>query len=144
MLLKFHSRYCLKIFSLSAVLMLMCICSQSQNLIGYKEKEILKYMNENQREMNINSVINKKFSYLKYSDNSDNQTLLFFLNTDSVCESVRIICDTSLKTKKEKEFNSLYIKSGENRWIDKRNGKDYLIEIMDGKWSCVISIEPSK
>jgi hypothetical protein len=101
-------------------------------------------MKENQSEMNINSVINKKFSYLKYSDYSDNQTMLFFLNSDSVCKSVRIICDASLKSKKEKEFNSLYLKSGENRWIDKRNGKDYLIEIMDGIWSCVISIEPSK
>ena len=94
--------------------------------------------------MNKNIVTNNKFRYLKYSDSSENQTMLFFLNSDSVCKSVRIICALSMKTEKVKEFNSRYIKSGENRWIDKRNGKDYLIEIMDGKWSCVISIEPSK
>jgi hypothetical protein len=101
-------------------------------------------MKEKRSEMNINSVTNTKFSYLKYSDSSENQTFLFFLNTDSVCKSVRIICDVSMKSEKVKEFNLLYIKSGENRWIDKRDGKVYLIEIKDGKWSCVISIESEK
>jgi hypothetical protein len=49
-----------------------------------------------------------------------------------------------MKAEKEKEFNSHYVKKGENRWIDKRDGKDYRIELMDGQWSCVISIEPDK
>jgi len=34
-LLKFHSRYCMKIITLSAALTLTCICAHSQNLIGY-------------------------------------------------------------------------------------------------------------
>ena len=144
MLLKFHSKYCMKIITLSAILILTCICTQGQNLIGYKDKEIRKYMKENRKEMNFNNVINSKFKYLKYSDNPDSQTVLFFLNPDSVCKSVRIICDISMKAEKVKEFNSIYKKSGENRWIDKRDGKDYLIEIKDEKWSCIITIEPDK
>jgi hypothetical protein len=134
----------MKIVTLSAFLILTCFCAQSQNLIGYKEKDIVKYMKVNRREMNYNNVVNSKFSYLKYSDNQENQTLLFFLNPDSVCRSVRIICDATMKAEKEKEFNSLYIKKSENRWIDKRDGKDYIIEVNDGQWSCVISIEPDK
>ena len=43
-----------------------------------------------------------------------------------------------------KELDSQYMKSGENKWIDKRDGKDYVIEMMEGKWSCVVSIEPEK
>jgi hypothetical protein len=134
----------MKIIILSAALILTCICAQSQNLIGFNPKEIQKYMKENQREMNYNNVVNSKFSYLKYSDNSDNQTMLFFLSPDSVCRSVRIICDVSMKSQKIKELNSHYKKSGENQWIDRRNGKEYLIGIMEGKWSCVISIESKK
>ena len=134
----------MKIITLFAALMLTCIYTQSQNLIGYKEKEILKYMKENRSEMNYNNVVNSKFSYLKYSDSSDDQTVLFFLNPDSVCRSVRIICDANMRSQKVKELNSKYVKSGENKWIDKRQGKNYLIEIMDGKWSCVISIESEK
>jgi hypothetical protein len=134
----------MKIITLSAALMLTCIYVQSQNLIGYKEKEILKYMKENHSDMNYNNVVNSKFSYLKYSDNQENQTVLFFLNPDSVCRSVRIICDMNMKSQKINEFNSHYKKNGENKWIDRRGNKDYLIEFMEGKWSCVISIEPKK
>ena len=134
----------MKITSLSAALMLTCILAQSQNLVGYTQKDILKYMKENRREMNYNNVVNSKFSYLKYSDNSENQTMLFFLNPDSICKSERIIFDISLKSQKMNEYNSQYIKNGETKWIEKRNGKEYIIEIVEGKWSCVISIEPEK
>ena len=134
----------MKIIILSAALILTCICSYSQNLIGYKGNEILKYMKENRHDMNNNNVVNSKFSYLKYSDNSENQTMLFFLNPDSVCRSVRIICDISMKSQKVKELDSKYLKNGENKWIDKKAGKVYFIELMEGKWSCVISIETKK
>jgi hypothetical protein len=134
----------MKIISLTAVLILTCIFANSQNLIGYNEKEIRKYMKENHRDMNYNSVKNSKFIYLKYSDNQESQTVLFFLNPDSVCRSERIICDVSMKPQKVKELNIKYAKTGDNKWIDKRNGKNYTIEVIDGKWSCVVSIEPEK
>jgi hypothetical protein len=134
----------MKIITLSAALMLTCIYAHSQNLIGYNPKEIQKYMMENRREMNFNNVMNTKFSYLKYSDNSESQTILFFLNPDSVCRSERIICDIGMKSQKVQEFNSQFVKRGDNQWIDKRNGRKYLIELNDGKWSCVISIEEEK
>jgi hypothetical protein len=113
-----------------------------QNLIGYSGREIRNYMKEHRIEMNFNTVINNKFKYLKYSDNSDSQTLLFFLNPDSVCQSVRLVCDRRVKEDKVKEFNSIYKKSGENRWVDNRDGKEYLIQIKEEEWSCIITIEP--
>lgn len=134
----------MKIITLSAALMFTCIYAHSQNLIGYNPKEIQKYVKENHSEMNYNNVVNSKFSYLKYSDNSENETMLFFLNPDSICRSVRIICDVTMKSRKVKELNSQYIKSGANKWIDKRAGKEYLIELMEGKWTCVISINSEK
>jgi hypothetical protein len=134
----------MKILSLSAVLIFTSIYAHSQNLIGYKEKEIRKYMKENRSDMNYNTVINSKFNYLKYSDNLEDQTVLFFLTPDSVCRNVRIICDISLKPQKVKELNAQYVKNGENKWIDKQKGKDYLVEMTEGKWSCVVSIESKK
>jgi hypothetical protein len=134
----------MKIITLSAALILICIFTNSQNLIGYKENDIMKYMKENHNDMNYNNVVNSKFSYLKYSDSSENQTFLFFLNPDSVCRSVRIICDINMKSQKVKEFDSKYMKRGENKWIDRREGKNYFIELMEGEWSCVISIESEK
>ena len=134
----------MKFIILAALLIMSCSSAHSQNLIGYKGKDILKYMKENRREMNLNNVVNSHYSYLKYSDNQEKQTILFFLNKDSVCKSVRIICDLSIKTEKINELNRLYRKNGENRWIDKRDGKNYDIEINDGNWSSTISIESVK
>ena len=94
--------------------------------------------------MNYNKVTNSNYNYLKYSDNYDRQTLLFFLNPDSVCTSIRLICDLSTRAEKVREFNSIYRKYGENSWIHKRDGKDYLIEIKDEKWLSVITIVPYK
>jgi hypothetical protein len=124
----------MKIITLSAVLILSCVCNYGQNLIGFNEKEIMKYMKENRHDMNYNNVINSKFSYLKYSDSSENETLLFFLTPDSVCRSVRIICDETMKSIKIKELDSMFVKKGEYQWI----------EMMEGNWSCIISIEPEK
>ena len=101
-------------------------------------------MKENKVNMIFNKVRNDRYSYLKYTDNSDSQTLLFFLGADSTCRSIRIICDSDIKDEKIKEFNTIYKKKGENTWIDKRNGIDYLIELKDEEWSAIISIKPLK
>jgi hypothetical protein len=85
------------VFALFSVLSLSVIRTNGQNLIGYKYMEIKKYMKENHKEMSFNNVSNSKFKYLKYSDSSDRQTLLFFLDSDSVCKSVRMICDFAVK-----------------------------------------------
>ena len=144
MLSKSHSTHILQIIILSAVLMLICVFAHGQNLIGYKGKDIVKYMKKNRSEMNYNNVVNSKFSYLKYSDSLENQTILFFLNADSVCRSVRVVCDKNMMSLKVKELNSQYVKNGENKWIDKHGGKSYIIELVEGNWSCIISIESEK
>ena len=132
-------------FIIQAVLLIFtCNYTHSQNLIGDRGKDILKYMKENRRDMNLNNVVNSQFSYLKYSDNLEKQTILFFLNKDSVCKSVRIICDVSMKTEKINELDRLYKKNGTDRWIDKKDGKNYAVEIKDGNWSSTISIESVK
>jgi len=134
----------MKIITLSAALVLICITADSQNLIGYKAEDIIKYMKVNRKEMNYNDVVNNKFSYLKYSDNLENQTILFFLGPDAVCKSERIICDISLKSSKVREYNSQYKPIGQNKWVDRRGDKTYIVELLDGKWSCVVSIESEK
>jgi hypothetical protein len=134
----------MKILTLLAFIIVMGSVSYGQNLIGYNDYEIRKFMKENKRDMNFEKVKNNKFIYLKYSDNSESQTIIFFLSPDSVCKNVRIICDKGVKSEKVKEFNQLYKKNGDNKWIDRQGRKDYLIEIKDEKWSTVITIEPGK
>jgi hypothetical protein len=134
----------MKKITLFVSFILFCVIAQSQNLIGLNGKEIREYMKANYNEMNYNKVVNYKYQYLKYSDNSENQTILFFLGRDSICKEVRVTCDTGLKQQKLKELDSRYKKSSENSWIEKRNGKNYNINMKEGKWSLVISIEAEK
>ena len=134
----------MKNISLLVIFLFACIFLSGQNLIGYNYKEIQDYMKANHQDMNSEKVINSKFNYLKYTDSGNSQTLMFFLNQDSICTSIRLICDYSVRAEKVKEFNSIYIRNSENKWIDKRDGKDYIVEIGDEKWSCVIKIEPFK
>ena len=94
--------------------------------------------------MNSEKVINSAYNYLKYSDSGGSETLLFFLNRDSICTSIRSVCDFGIKGEKVKEFDATFKKIDTNKWIDKRDGKDYLVEIRDEKWSFIILIEPSK
>lgn len=134
----------MKIISLFAAVFIASGSLFGQNLIGYEYDQVRKYMKENHKDMNFTPVVNDKFRYLKYTDNSDSRTFLFFLDQDSVCKSVRLICDAEVKAEKQKEYNSRYEKNGENKWISRREGKSYNIELKNEEWSCVITIEPGK
>lgn len=116
------------------------LTASGQNLIGYKNSEILSFMKANRKDLILNKVNNNKYSYLKYTNETESQTILYFLDSDSVCRSIRMICDAGTKLQKIKEFNAMYRKTGENKWIETRKGIDYLIEIRDEEWACIISM----
>ena len=134
----------MKICSVLAVFFLAIFTSHSQNLIGYKAIDIKKYMSMNRSDMEYEKVNNDSFSYLKYSDKSDTQTILFFLSPDSVCKSIRSVCNKSIRSEKIKELDSLYSRSGENIWTDKKQGKSYRVKLIDDEWSFSVTIEPEK
>jgi hypothetical protein len=123
---------------------LISLSAESQNLIGLKSAEIKAYMKNNYKEMMPENVVNSRFSYLKYTDNTYTSTLLFFMDKDSICKSIRLICDPAIKNEKLNQLNAIYKKSGDNRWMDSRDGKDFIVELKDDKWSFTITFEPSK
>ena len=134
----------MKLIALLFFLIFACNGLSGQNLIGHKYDDIRNYLKTNRKDLSFNKVNNTKFNYLKYTDSSDSQTMLFFLDDDSICRSIRIICDASSKSQRIKEFNSIYRKRGENKWIDKHEGKDYLIELTDETWASVFTFSPVK
>jgi hypothetical protein len=118
--------------------------AQGQNLVGYKYSEIRKYMRENKKDMSYNRVNNSKFNYLKYSNSSDSQTILFFLGADSVCKGMRIILEPGLKAQAIKEMDSIYKRTANDKWSDSKKGKLYNVELKDEDWFSVITIVPAK
>ena len=131
--------------ALSVILLFFNLSLSGQNLIGYNEKEIRQYMRDNQKNMDFQKFTNNStFKYLKYVDRDDSQTLLFFLTADSVCKSIRLVCDKSLKKMKTKEFDNIYKKGGENIWTEIKNGKRYIIELKDEDFSLSITFRSSE
>jgi hypothetical protein len=133
----------MKTLKISVVLLLAVLTLKisGQNLIGYNEKAIKQFMKDNQKNMIFQTFINNStFKYLKYADNAESQTLLFFLTADSVCKSIRLVCDKSLKAQKIKEFDTMYKKTGDNTWTDTKNGKNYIIELKDEDYSFSVTI----
>jgi len=117
-------------------------CSYGQNLIGYNDAEIRKFMKQHRKDMHYNTVKNSMFSYLKYTNNSDTQTILFFLTADSVCKGVRMIYENSAKIEKMKELDANYKRIDEAKWVDTHHGKNFLITFKEEEWSCSVFIEP--
>lgn len=102
-------------------------------------------MKDNNQNMTFRSFTNNStFKYLKYGNRDDSETLLFFLAADSVCRSVRLICDKSLKAEKLKELDSSYKKNGENIWTETKNANKYIIELKDEDYTFIITIKPNK
>jgi hypothetical protein len=134
----------MKIYFSMIALLFVTVCGQSQNLVGYKSSEIKDYMKLRNKDLALQNVVNDKYSYLKYTDSNDSETLLFFLNADSVCKSVRLICDRVTRNERIKEFNSGYQIINENVWIDTLGRKRSIIRLDDGKWSSHFTIEPVK
>jgi hypothetical protein len=130
----------MKLFLSFLLITVTCFRLESQNLIGYKGTEIKSYMIDNRKDMNPENVVNSKFIYLKYSDESDSETILFFLDQDSVCQGIRFICDRLVRNEKIREFNSTCRIIGENKWIDTLSGRRIIIDLKDDDWSSDFTI----
>jgi len=101
----------------------------------------LKYGHHEALKKWYNETLGKPFEdRLKYADEEETQTMLFFLNEQLICKTERMVCDKSLKAEKIKELNSLCKKTGDNEWTETKNGKSYLIIIKDEEWSFNITI----
>ncbi len=126
------------------LLIVTCPVLSGQNLVGYKAAYIKEYMKENEKAMKAEQVKNESYSYLKYTDSYERETALFFLDDDSVCNAIRLICDNSLRSSRVKEFDSTFKRTGDSEWTDTQKGKDYLIKISDGQLSTDIIIVQKK
>ena len=123
------------------LLIFFSVSVSAQNLIGYKLRDIKKYMRENQRSMSFQGLtFNKTFKYAKFADRDGMQTTLFFLTADTVCKSIRMVCDKSMKTDMLKDLDQKYRKTGTNQWTGGKEGTDYLIELRDEEWTFNLTI----
>jgi hypothetical protein len=144
MLLKFHRKRRIRLIALISFLMISGSMVSGQNLIGYNYKEIRNYMKEKMNDMSMSKVRNSVYSYLKYSDFAETQTILFFLTPDSLCSGVKVIFSSDMLSEKRKELDSQFKKIRNDNWIDSHGGEKYLVKLIEEKWTCTVTYEREK
>ncbi len=122
----------IKAFAIAAAWLSASTMLFSQNLVGMKESEIVKYMSGNMLNYSIEKgVVNSNYKYLRYSTSDGMQTILFFFDDRALCKEVRLTLDRSLHTAKLRELDSVYSKKNSSEWTDTKGKKKYSITMTD-------------
>jgi len=132
----------MKILLVHLIALSMAASAGGQNLVGYSPKNIKNYMKENYPGHSLQTgVVNEAYKYLKYVDDEEVETLIFFLNERDICNAVKIICDNSLKSSKITDLDNRYTRTGISFWREERKGKKYVIELVNDQWFFTINIK---
>ena len=81
-----------------------------------------------------NSFVNNSFNYLKYVDNLEQQTWLFFLDDNDYCKSSKLVCDYVLLDEKIAELNKSYLKTGSLSWSYEHNNSSFDVTLKKEEW----------
>lgn len=123
--------------------MLFALASNSaygQNYIGMHKDSIQKTLRKDFPDFRPdNSTTNSTYSYLKFVDRVNEQTVLFFLSKDNRCTRVRWVSDYSNLTDIRKMLDSKYTRMGDKTWYYKAGGKEYSITLDQEQWYFTVS-----
>lgn len=102
--------------------------------IGLEKSEIIEKMKDDKPDFSKAKVINKAYNYLKYQDSFGEQTILFFLNDNDVCTSVKLMSHYVFLGEEVGRLNQKYDQAGDNVWKYKDDGEEYTLELEKGQW----------
>ncbi|MFW6248628.1 MAG: hypothetical protein ACOC4J_02535 [Bacteroidota bacterium] len=102
--------------------------------IGLEKDEIIEMMKEDKPDFSKAKVINKAYNYLKYQDSFGEQTILFFLNDNNVCTSVKIMSHYVFLGEEVGKLNEQFHQEEENLWTHSEDGEEYTMELEKGQW----------
>lgn len=121
------------------ILVILCILingSHAQHFIGKHKDEIKVMMKESKTEFRLDrSMINPVYNYLKYTDEYDEQTLLYFLDDNDYCITSKLMCDYALLNKIINNLNETYTSTNnKNEWMYTIDDEKYIINLYEEKW----------
>ncbi len=134
----------MKILPLAITMILLSVNLTGQNLLGFTPQEIAEYVKEHHRNLvKDDNSRNEYYDYLKYTDGTGGSTTVyFFLSEDNRCSRVKRIHVHSLKDEVIEEMDSLYVRKGDNIWVDEKRENRALIKLLDEEWFFTVNIEP--
>jgi hypothetical protein len=134
-----------KIVQILSLLFVVTTTVHSQHFIGLHSEAIQEIMNEQHSDFNQdNSFVNKSFNYLKYIDNLEQRTWLFFLDENDYCRSSKLVCDYVLLDEIMEELNKTYKKSGDLSWYYKQDDNTFSVTVKKEEWFFSILTKPKE
>jgi len=136
----------MRIFIAHVLFFLLPLGMAGQNLLGYKAGDIEKFISRNKKELvKDENSRNDYYKYLKYTDGTaGTSTYYFFLSDNDRCLRIKSMHVHSMKDIVEDELDSLYKRTGTNRWSDRNRGIDAVISLVSEEWFFTVTIEPDK
>jgi hypothetical protein len=117
----------------------------SQNLVGMKESDVVKYMSGNMQKYSMEKdIVNDTHKYLRYSTGDGMQTLLLFFDDKGYCKEVRLNLDRSLYNSKIRELDSSYSKQSSSEWTETKGKRLYSITMTDDTWYYTLKFKEIK
>lgn len=114
--------------------------TSAQNYIGMDKDEIIIDMNTSHKSFKLNtSAVNPYYKYLKFEDDINEITILFFLSKDNKCTLVRKMCDYANINDEINDLNQNYKQLGKNKWTYSVKGKTYVVSLEESEWYFTIS-----
>jgi len=133
----------LAIIYLSAAIVLLSLSVSAQNYIGLHKDEIAKRMPQENKGFFFEKEVNvDDRGFLKYVNTLDEQTILFMIDTDGFCTAVSRMYNTWLYDQVVNELNSKYQQVSNNKWLEVKEGKNYDLTLIKGKWFLTLTIRP--
>lgn len=113
---------------------------KSQYFIGKHKNDLIIHMKNYFKGFNLNTnVTNNTFKYLKYENIITQETILFFLNNNDTCISVRWLSDYSNVNERISYLNKYYNKINDTIWYYIENKKKIFVKLKEEEWYFTIN-----
>ena len=128
---------------LSGFFLLLVLPGPAQNFIGRKAEEIRKYMTTEQNNFSLDeTTVNKVYKYLKYVDEMETRTALYFLSDDDVCTWYKVVYDNDLLPSVIAGLDSTCRKVSDTLWLEK-SGENTCQKILERQdWFFTVITKP--
>jgi Fe2+ transport system protein B len=104
--------------------------------------EIKELVHLKHKNLKLNSSnTNNRYNYLKYEDQVNEITVLFFLSDKDKCKRIRLMSDYSNINEMISEMNAQYTKVKKNNWKYSQDKNNYLVNLDEGDWFFTITIK---
>ncbi|MFH2094416.1 MAG: hypothetical protein ABIJ16_01855 [Bacteroidota bacterium] len=120
---------------LPVLLMIVTACSlYAQVLIGMTDDDIIEYIEKNYPNYTLNTGFGATSNTVKFVDDKNDRTMIFFLDEKNRCKYSKLMLDIGEYDKTVEVLNKTYKKIGDMKWVQRKEGVDYLLIIEKTDW----------